>query len=115
MLHLLQTVAPVAADSLARVVANGPQTWQGAVQLFAMSVVVGLASVIQHLVAKPGRAESANALTELKTSIAELRAFIVGPDGENGLRGEVRELKDDVKGILERERVRPTPYDRRSS
>jgi hypothetical protein len=36
--------------------------------------------------------------------LRDLKAHVIGPDGENGIRGDVRELKEDVKGILERER-----------
>lgn len=43
---------------------------------------------------------------DLTGDVRDLRAHIVGPDGQNGLRGDVRELKEDVKGILHRERDR---------
>lgn len=45
--------------------------------------------------------------------VFELKAHVIGPDGENGIRGDVRELKTDVKGILERERR--SGSDRRSA
>lgn len=43
---------------------------------------------------------------ELRTETREVRAFVVGPDGENGIRGDVRELKETVKEIEKRERER---------
>lgn len=43
---------------------------------------------------------------DLTGDVRDLRAHLVGPDGQNGLRGDVRELKEDVKGILHRERDR---------
>lgn len=50
----------------------------------------------------------------------DLKAYVIGPDGENGLRGDVREIKEEVKGILNRERDRVNDprgvgaYDRRA-
>lgn len=35
--------------------------------------------------------------------VQDLSAHVIGPDGQNGLRGEVREMKADVRGLLERE------------
>jgi hypothetical protein len=46
------------------------------------------------------------ALEELSDEVRDVKAFVIGPDGQNGLRGDVKELKQDVKGILERERDR---------
>lgn len=40
------------------------------------------------------------------TNIAEVRAFCVGPDGENGFRKDIGEIKDRVGGLEERERER---------
>ncbi len=65
--------------------------------------------VLDHRKGKEGKRESNRAMRsidDLKAGIAELKAYVIGPDGENGLRGDVRELKSDVKGILERERDR---------
>lgn len=49
--------------------------------------------------------------------IAEVRAFVVGPDGENGIRGDVREIRARVIGLEDRERERDRDerqtYDRR--
>lgn len=52
-------------------------------------------------------------LDSLSNDVQDLRAHVIGPDGQNGLRSEVREIKSDVRGILERERLHGT-YDRRS-
>lgn len=56
-------------------------------------------------------------LDSLSNDVQDLRAHVIGPDGQNGLRGEVREIKTDVRGILERERdrVHSAAYDRRST
>lgn len=43
---------------------------------------------------------------ECRSEIRDLKAHVIGPDGQNGLRGEVREIKDDVRGLLSRERGR---------
>ena len=42
-------------------------------------------------------------LDDLSGDVRDLRTLMVGIDGENGLRGDVRELKDDVKEITKRE------------
>lgn len=39
-------------------------------------------------------------------NIKELRAFLVGPDGENGFRGDLREMRHILNGLLDRERDR---------
>lgn len=43
-------------------------------------------------------------IDSLSDEVRDLKAHVIGPDGQNGLRGDVRELKYDVKGILDRER-----------
>lgn len=43
-------------------------------------------------------------ITSLGMDIRDLQAHVIGPDGTNGLRGDVRELKADVRGLLDRER-----------
>jgi hypothetical protein len=45
-------------------------------------------------------------LNDLKQAIAEVRAFVVGPDGENGIRSDVREVKARVISLENRERER---------
>lgn len=42
-------------------------------------------------------------IDDLTGDTRELRVVIIGVDGNNGLRGDVRELKDDVKEITKRE------------
>lgn len=39
----------------------------------------------------------------LSGEMKDLKAYVIGPDGQNGLRGDVRELKADVKGLMDRE------------
>lgn len=43
-------------------------------------------------------------MSTLTLEVRDLRAHVIGPDGENGLRGDVRELKEEVSGLLTRER-----------
>lgn len=58
--------------------------------------------------------------TDVRLGLTELKHFIVGPDGRNGLREEVVMLREDVKGLLGRERDRAEQrslhanYDRRT-
>lgn len=71
-----------------------------------------------------GKAENAKAFERVEKSIvlvekqvAMLSAHVIGPDGENGIRGDVREIKKQVDGILDRERnalQNPPVYDRRA-
>ncbi len=50
------------------------------------------------------RADSLDSgLAELKSDVQDLKAYVIGPDGQNGLRGDVRELKTQVTGLLARE------------
>lgn len=41
---------------------------------------------------------------QLQEEIRTVSAHVIGPDGENGLRGDVREIKARVIGLEERER-----------
>ena len=45
-------------------------------------------------------------LLRIEEGLRELKAHVIGPDGENGLRGDVREIKARVIGLEERERDR---------
>lgn len=55
------------------------------------------------------RAEIAQQFAEFNLKLAELRAFVVGPDGQNGLRGDLGEVKERVDELEERERNRLQP------
>lgn len=44
--------------------------------------------------------------TEIRADIAEVRAFCVGPDGENGFRQDLKETKTRVIELEKRERQR---------
>ncbi len=45
-------------------------------------------------------------LDTMERSVTEVRSFVVGPDGDNGLRGDVREVKSRVIALEDRERDR---------
>lgn len=63
------------------------------------------------------RVEMNERFSETNAAVAEVRGFCVGPDGQNGFRKEISELREDVRGVLERERDRleRKAYDRRTS
>lgn len=98
-----------------------------AVEGVVFAVILGAGKAISHLRGKPARSAAARkaeehavkidristAVDTIGGDVRDLRAFVVGPDGQNGLRGDVRGLTKRVDGIEERERARP--YDRRSS
>jgi hypothetical protein len=50
--------------------------------------------------------ETCATLNAFQLELKDLRAFVVGPDGENGIRGDLRHLKKEMQGLLERERDR---------
>lgn len=100
-------------------------------ELYAMAAVIVIqvsTVIVAHVKGRKRPAEAskqmdralANALTpvsikldSLQNDVQDLRAHVIGPDGQNGLRGDFRDLKEDVRGLLERER-RHGPPDRRS-
>jgi hypothetical protein len=43
-------------------------------------------------------------VTTLTMETRDLKGYVIGPDGENGLRGDVREIKARVIGLEDRER-----------
>lgn len=47
-------------------------------------------------------------LTKLSDDVRDLKAHVVGPDGQNGLRGDFRDIAKRVDGLEERERSRLT-------
>lgn len=49
--------------------------------------------------------EVATLTTNLRTDIATLSAHVIGPDGQNGLRGEVREIKTELAMLAPRKLV----------
>lgn len=49
-------------------------------------------------------------LDKLDAKVAEVRAFCVGPDGENGFRSQIRNLQTDVED-LKQQRPRLDPAD----
>ncbi len=63
---------------------------------------------IRHAISLTGDGIRAE-ITELAGEVKDLKAHVIGPDGQNGLRADVRELKDDVRGLLRRS---PTPRKR---
>jgi hypothetical protein len=54
-------------------------------------------------------------VAETTGEVRDLKAYVIGPDGQNGLRGDVREIKERVRGLEERERDQlHSSYDRRA-
>lgn len=53
----------------------------------------------------------------IERSVATLSAHVIGPDGENGLRSDVRKIQDKLDDFerRERERLERKVYDRRSA
>lgn len=62
------------------------------------------------------REENERSFATVRSDIAEVRAFCVGPDGQNGFRKDIDETKERVDGLetRERERLQAKAYDRRS-
>lgn len=65
---------------------------------------------------KYGRARELDALLTEKLApvhqqLLNLTAYVIGPDGENGIRGDVREMKEQIRGLEDRERQRLEPRD----
>ena len=55
-----------------------------------------------------------DAVHALTSEVTAVRHFVVGPDGENGVRGDVRKLETRVEGIEDRERdAKPKPRRRK--
>jgi hypothetical protein len=50
------------------------------------------------------KASNTAAFAEVRADIAEVRSFCVGPDGQNGFRKEISDLRGDLRGLLDRER-----------
>jgi len=79
------------------------------VEAAAIGAVVGLGKVWDHFTAKPQRGEIraiSKAVDDLRNDVRDLKAFVVGPDGSNGLRSEVRDVKERIGGLEDRERDR---------
>jgi hypothetical protein len=124
ILELIQATARAAADTaIARPApdpaTHSPEMWAAIGTSAGTFVVAAWTAIAAH---KKGsrRDTSSNkqlveikdAVGELKTEVAAVKSHVIGPDGQNGLRGDVRELKTDVKGLLERERERDRERDR---
>lgn len=45
---------------------------------------------------------------ETNANVARVESFCIGPDGQNGFRKDIGEIRDAVKGLEERERERLT-------
>lgn len=107
---------------------------------YAGEAIVGALVVIKQMAdvvsARKRDTRQALAFTEFKLTLEErlagfdrridkLFAFVIGPDGENGIRGDTRQLRQRVDDIEERERDRDRSgapalpahpmYDRRSA
>jgi hypothetical protein len=84
-----------------------------AIEAIVVGVMLGAGKLWDHFKGRKRDRSSTTALTairddlrEVKDDVRDLRAFVVGPDGQNGLRGDVREIKSRVIGLEERERDR---------
>ncbi|HKW09746.1 MAG TPA: hypothetical protein VJO33_05155 [Gemmatimonadaceae bacterium] len=45
-------------------------------------------------------------LAPIHKQLDELKAYVIGPDGQNGLRGDLRVAEERIDGLEERERRR---------
>jgi hypothetical protein len=115
--ELLQVVARAATDSAAAQTsapaAHTPEMWAAIGTSAGTFVVAAFTAIAAHKKGSKRDTSSNRQLVEIKDAVAELKtevvavkSHVIGPDGQNGLRGDVRELRADVKGLLDRERER---------
>lgn len=101
----------------------------GLVASIVTAAVVGIKALSDHRKGKKRPSELGaelerrlkplhESLDTLGGDVRDLKAYVIGPDGQNGLRGDVRDLKARVDGVEEREREwlerRIGSFDRRS-
>jgi len=72
------------------------------VEAVTLTAVIGLGKVWDHYRARP----RATQLDTIANDVRDLKAYVVGPDGQNGLRSEVRDIKERIGAMEERERDR---------
>ena len=100
-------------DQVAQAVHDAPSR-----EVYGAALVLGLGQFLTWFSGRhrgnKGKKESKDAfkriedsLASVQTQVRDLSSHVIGPDGENGIRGDVRELKTAVNGILERERDGP--------
>lgn len=78
-----------------------------------LTLVSQIKTVITETVAAHER-DDVRRFTEVRNDLQRLNDHIVGPDGDNGVRGDVREIATRVMGLETRERDRlESAYDRR--
>lgn len=99
------------SPALLQAVAIPSQVPQIITESVVLGVMIGLGKVWDHRKGSRRDRLTTSALKsisedvgEVKNEVRDLKAHVIGPDGQNGLRSDVRELRADVKGILERER-----------
>jgi len=75
----------------------------------ALGVAVGANNVWSHLKGKKRDRsmskefrEIKDSVHEVKSDIKDLKAYVVGPDGSNGIRADVRDLKSDMNRLKEK-------------
>jgi len=73
-----------------------------------VGALVIIKSIADYFGARNSRLEQEQRFALLTGAIAEVRAFCVGPDGTNGIRGDLREMKKRVNGLEQRELERLT-------
>jgi hypothetical protein len=77
-------------------------------------IIVAAKGVLDHRGGKRRDVASGSRLDRIDKNIDKLFGFIVGPDGQNGMRGDLRKVEDRVCELedrelqrLERQRVAP--------
>lgn len=113
---------------LDQVLATAPSVNRDLIEAGAIGAIVGVGKLWDHFHGKKRERRDTQKLERISTQISDvetkvdvmqgdvrdLRGFVIGPDGQNGLRGDMRTLTKRVDGIEDRERTRPM-YDRRGS
>lgn len=94
------------------------------VEAVVVGVVVGIGKLFDHRANKKRETRDRASVTQMNriedglevvsNEVRDLKAYVIGPDGQNGLRGDMREMKERVGGLEQRERDNlHGAYDRR--
>ena len=71
-----------------------------------VTVAVAIKGLYDHRTNQRRDETAEEQIGQIRIDIRDLKAFVVGPDGENGIRADVREIKKRVIGLEDRERER---------